>query len=302
MSLCPRCGTGLRAEKMGAVVVDGCESCGGLWFDADELGQLAACGQESVTAAEGVFEPPTGAAADSSAEMQCPRCSVPLYGFEFRHTPGVTLDACPQCRGIWVDDRELEALAQRMTPQQRPAAEPATLRQNVRRAVTFIQRIPCRKCSEENHAGSLVCWACGVPLQGRRGAMLCPRCDNALYYTHGDSSGLALDTDPHVDHCHACGGVWIDIGALSLLLDVPIHWLHEWEQTLSAAASGAMAIRQADLVCPTCQVVLDMRNYAADSGIYVDRCATCRGTWLDRGELVAMKRVSIQADPWGGVS
>jgi len=30
----------------------------------------------------------------------------------------------------------------------------------------------------------------------------------------------------------------------------------------------------------------------------VERCTSCRGMWLDRGELVVVKRCSIQQDVW----
>ena len=302
MSACPRCGAGLRAEPVGPVTIDGCPSCGGLWFDADELARLAQQGRDSVAAAETTLDPPPGQAPAATGQMQCPQCAAPLYEFQFDHSPGVALDACPQCRGIWVDDRELDALAQRMPAAQggaeRAAEAPAGVRERARQTITFIQRSPCRKCGEDNHAGSLVCWACGTTLLGRRGAMLCPRCDHALFYTHADASSLDLDTDPHVDHCLACGGIWLELSVLSVLMDVPVHWLQEWEQRLLATVQGAEAVRQAQLLCPVCHVNLHERSYAASSGVYVDRCKSCQGTWLDRGELVAIKRVSIATDPW----
>ena len=34
--------------------------------------------------------------------------------------------------------------------------------------------------------------------------------------------------------------------------------------------------------CPTCNVVFQMTER---QGIEIDYCATCRGVWLDRGEL-----------------
>ena len=128
--------------------------------------------------------------------------------------------------------------------------------------------------------------------------MLCPRCDSALHATLADATGLNLDTDPHVDHCHGCGGIWIDSGALSLLMDLPVPWLRSWEEKLEAIAAGAPTIHEADLLCPVCQVALDERAYAADSSLYLDRCTCCRGTWLDRGELVVVRQISIQQDVW----
>jgi len=41
--------------------------------------------------------------------MHCPKCGTPL---QEEATEGVTVDICPGCRGIWLDDGELERLTQ----------------------------------------------------------------------------------------------------------------------------------------------------------------------------------------------
>lgn len=299
MSVCPRCSAHLRSERIGAVLVDGCDACGGLWFDANELAQLARGGRESVSEAEQAFEPPAATEGMPPGKMQCPKCSVALYEFSFKHTPEVKLDACPECRGMWADDRELDAIADRTAPDERPADERPTLRLRTRRTIAFVQRTPCRKCSEENYANSLVCWACGTPLHGRRGAMLCPRCDDLLYDRPADISGLDLDTSPRVDHCQGCGGIWLDIEAMSALMDLPLNWLQTWQESLSDLVRGDVTTREVEILCPACHVALDERTYAADSSVYLDRCTSCRGTWLDQGELVVIRRISMEQDAWG---
>lgn len=42
------------------------------------------------------------------AEMQCPRCHVPLGHRPYK---GVSLDYCPSCHGVWLDAGELAMLA-----------------------------------------------------------------------------------------------------------------------------------------------------------------------------------------------
>lgn len=43
--------------------------------------------------------------------MRCPRCElVPLVE---RERDGVLVDACPECRGVWLDRGELEKLVAR---------------------------------------------------------------------------------------------------------------------------------------------------------------------------------------------
>lgn len=52
--------------------------------------------------------------------MNCPRCEKTIL--DERERNGVTVDICPQCRGVWLDRGELErmlALAKRELEQER---------------------------------------------------------------------------------------------------------------------------------------------------------------------------------------
>jgi len=303
---CPRCLVALREHALGAVSIDGCDTCGGLWFDTDELSQLARGGQETVVAAESVFAPPEPVGDVLPVKGLCPRCQVPLYAFQFAHTPGVTLDACPTCRGVWIDDGELEAIGRRLAPQQPPAeaaapaqpatAPPASVRQKARQALSFIQRVPCTKCNEENPEGALVCWACGATMSHRKSGRLCPRCDGRLNYITADD--LEIHPPPYLDHCPDCGGIWIQRECLSPLINVDIKDLKRWEEHLAAHVRGSVETREEQIICPVCQVVLDERPYARDRSVLIDQCRVCLGTWLDGGELVVIKRVSLEQDVW----
>jgi uncharacterized protein len=43
--------------------------------------------------------------------MRCPRCETALL--DERERDGVVIDACPSCRGVWLDRGELEKLIAR---------------------------------------------------------------------------------------------------------------------------------------------------------------------------------------------
>jgi len=302
---CPRCQVALRSHTLGPVVVDGCATCGGLWFDTDELAQLARGGQETVVAAEGVFAPPAAAADPLPAKGLCPRCRAPLYAFAFAHTPGVMLDACPDCRGVWIDDGELAAIGQRLAPKAVPAeqpgaaqptARPVSVRQKARQALAFMQRVPCGKCGEANPEGARVCWACGAALAQQKSGRLCPRCDARLDYIEAEE--LLIVPPPALDHCPDCGGIWIQRKNLSPLINVDLKALKRWESVLAARVRSAAAAREADIICPVCHVALEEHPYAQDDSVLVDQCTCCLGLWLDGGELVLVKRVSIEQDVW----
>jgi Zn-finger nucleic acid-binding protein len=66
--------------------------------------------------------------------MKCPRCETTTL--DERDRDGITVDACPSCRGLWLDRGELEKLIARATREleelsgSRPAApEPAQHRE-----------------------------------------------------------------------------------------------------------------------------------------------------------------------------
>ena len=310
MANCPRCGEGvpLRQERIGAVVLDGCDACGGIWFDADELRQVIRSGGSGSGSAEAEYVPGPAGAPAAREDASCPRCGVALYEFSYPHSPEIKLDACPQCKGIWVDDGELAALAARFTPA-RPAATgaqpeastptlPTSRRRRLRHVVSLIQKFPCQDCGVENYVGAPTCWGCGAVLQDRRGAMLCPRCDNPLSSRTASGCGIALDADPAVDHCSTCGGIWMDTGALSLLMDVSQQWLNAWERQLSSAIRMPDTDREGEIVCPVDHTEMDSRAYAEDGSCYVDRCRICEGIWLDHGELTTLRRIFTDKDVW----
>src|SRR5437870_617540 len=111
---CPRCGDQLTNQAFGTISVDGCQGCGGLWFDYNELNGLVRDRQAGLMAVERAFNPALFSRS-SGGEMKCPKCpDSSLYRFSFPHTPNVDLDACPTCKGIWVDDGELQKIAERL--------------------------------------------------------------------------------------------------------------------------------------------------------------------------------------------
>ena len=181
MKKCPRCDHALTETDYGGIRVDGCHGCGGVWFDGHEL-TVATQQSAGLHHLEQQFAP--GTSDQRRQQMSCPNCPVELVAFQFPHSPGITLDGCPQCKGIWVDDGELTAIADRLSKAQTEAARrpapaaaprPATTdaRAKARQALSFLKNVQCTGCQQLNPEGSLMCWACGTILKGKRG-FLCP--------------------------------------------------------------------------------------------------------------------------------
>lgn len=98
----PGCRGVMTPETRDGITVDRCERCRGLWFDARELdGWLAATLPADVPLPEERI-PRRGV-----GTRQCPRCRESLDAAGW---PGLILDRCPSCRGLFVEANELAAM------------------------------------------------------------------------------------------------------------------------------------------------------------------------------------------------
>jgi Zn-finger nucleic acid-binding protein len=86
--------------------VDRCSSCNGIWFDARELSQLL------VEDAKQVASLRRGSAKDEAGGRKglCPRDASDLLRVYSAIDRSVILDACAECRGIWLDGGEFDKL------------------------------------------------------------------------------------------------------------------------------------------------------------------------------------------------
>ena len=114
--------------------------------------------------------------------------------------------------------------------------------------------------------------------------MRCVKCPGKLHAKVVD--------DLVVDQCDRCEGIWFDSGELKRALRGGLGRLRA--QTASAKASPP----DHDSVrgnCPRCpgdgllvRVVSRERQH-----LHVDTCSVCFGTWLDGGELDALKEPTL---------
>ncbi|MBI5210744.1 MAG: zf-TFIIB domain-containing protein [Elusimicrobia bacterium] len=86
--------------------MDLCPSCGGAWFDKDEL--------DFYIDEKAVPVPPMARTVDPAADAKpgnCPRCARAMEKKPAISNPAVTVDGCAGCGGIWLDAGELERAA-----------------------------------------------------------------------------------------------------------------------------------------------------------------------------------------------
>lgn len=102
--------------------------------------------------------------------------------------------------------------------------------------------------------------------------MDCPACHNAM---------ITLELgEVEIDHCTACGGIWLDSGELDVLLDDP------------AQARGLlrtfqrMASTEQPRKCPICDRRMTKVAVGwSDPPLIIDKCLRNDGLWFDKGEL-----------------
>lgn len=121
-----------------------------------------------------------------------------------------------------------------------------------------------------------------------------------------DSSELVTKTyeaDIEVDLCQSCRGVFLDHGELERIQQTVERdhsaLLAKPPDTVSQAFELARQQQRADLTCPKCQGKMSKQEHGYCSQILVDVCTTCRGIWLDRGELEALEVFFEQAQADG---
>ena len=111
--------------------------------------------------------------------------------------------------------------------------------------------------------------------------LTCPRCD-------GRELDLVGDPPQEIDACSSCRGIWLDAA--------------EWGSVIGPAASpsklSAVRATAPDAApCPACAAAragtvprLQPRMIVGADDVVLDACPSCRGAWLDGGELAALKR------------
>jgi Zn-finger nucleic acid-binding protein len=104
---CPKCGTEtLNVFSVRGVALERCSSCSGIWFDARELSQLLEEDARQVTSLR------RGSAHQELEGKKgfCPRDGSELLRVYSSVHRSVIIDACADCRGIWLDGGEFEKL------------------------------------------------------------------------------------------------------------------------------------------------------------------------------------------------
>lgn len=105
----------------------------------------------------------------------------------------------------------------------------------------------------------------------------CPRC-----WVEAERIEVkVLGPNIEIDECPRCHGIWLDPGELKKLLK---------DRKMTDYLTKEIGTQsKSQLVCPRCGGLMDIES-AED--VEIDVCLTCRGVWLDAGELEDLKSKS----------
>lgn len=104
-------------------------------------------------------------------------------------------------------------------------------------------------------------------------AIICPKCLSDM--TELEHQGVTIDV------CPGCRGIWLDPGELAQLRGAA----EDLPGEVDSIASGTRYLETSTYICPRCQGGFDTFEYAPGTGLYIDRCKSCKGIYLDAGEL-----------------
>ncbi|MFT5174156.1 MAG: Zn-finger nucleic acid-binding protein [Gammaproteobacteria bacterium] len=105
--------------------------------------------------------------------------------------------------------------------------------------------------------------------------MKCPNCNAPLLSVDLAKYGLMV-----AQACRKCAGCWIDKSEL--------EGVHPGVWGNVEAMGGRLAEALSKTICPRCAIQCTEVSPEDHGELNIDRCPSCHGLWLDRGELDAL--------------
>jgi len=105
--ICPRCKETLCEVKVDEILLDKCNSCGGVWFDFTEMERVIFKDARTLKSFLGNAKPHDQGASDEEDPLKCPRCSDELLPVRSAESLDIQIQACLTCYGRWLDGGEI---------------------------------------------------------------------------------------------------------------------------------------------------------------------------------------------------
>lgn len=112
----------------------------------------------------------------------------------------------------------------------------------------------------------------------------CPKCGGKL--------DVIMSNDVKLDKCISCGGIWFDDGELYKLLTTSVSLMID-----GLESTDTEAYNKQEGFCPLCNdVKLERVQSKTDPNLAIDKCPSCHGVWLERGELTTLTIKAKKSD------
>lgn len=109
---CPKCSAEMEHVFYNRIEVDRCTSCGGLWFQPDELRDL----RNDVWLADYIIDTgdkSVGKKANALKDYHCPMCNESMQQESDPEQPHITYESCPNGHGTYLDSGEFTDLVKK---------------------------------------------------------------------------------------------------------------------------------------------------------------------------------------------
>ena len=148
--------------------------------------------------------------------MNCPQCEIPMTK---KSRGDVTIDACPQCRGLWFDSGEIDDLKDQLGPPDLRWADFELWRKKAEFEVA-PDALQCPRCPD----------AALTFMRDREtetAVRFCPRCKGS-WMTAGDFAGIVTALSKEADHLTAADYVRESLKQASELIGNREDAISEW--------------------------------------------------------------------------
>jgi len=106
---CPRCSAEMELEVVEGIELDICYSCGGTWYDKDELEEHLAKGAQEPGEDDAGATTKADWQRKDAIYLKCPKCGRPMNRVNFGRRSGTIVDVCGP-HGVFLDAGELEEI------------------------------------------------------------------------------------------------------------------------------------------------------------------------------------------------
>ena len=106
---CPKCRADMQQLDVDGTVIDRCDRCQGLWFDA---GEMEALKDKEIAAAIDTGSAKEGKELNSIHEYRCPRCGGEMTQVVDEQQKHIGYETCTDCGGSYFDAGEFRDLSQ----------------------------------------------------------------------------------------------------------------------------------------------------------------------------------------------